>query len=95
MIFFFGILNFLVCLKDAFTSDDGKYINKDSQQDCKIIRVNENSVAFRRKIDTCDPLDLAMHVSSNKLKIVQIIKKKSPILGRNHVPTLGSWNRRF
>lgn len=58
----YGFFNIVT---DAYTSDDGKYVHKDYQQDCNIFKMDETSIAFKRKFDTCDPLDLRMHVSIN------------------------------
>lgn len=55
--------NFFNIVTDTYISADGKYVRKDYQQDCILIRVDDNSVAFKRKFDTCDALDLRMHVS--------------------------------
>lgn len=46
---------------DAYTSEDGSIIYFDEQQDCILLRMDDNSIAFKRKFDTCDPRDLAMH----------------------------------
>ncbi|CAD7091391.1 unnamed protein product [Hermetia illucens] len=53
--------NFFNIVTDTYISADGKYVRKDYQQDCILIRVDDNSVAFKRKFDTCDALDLRMH----------------------------------
>lgn len=48
-------------VKDAYTSEDGETIYFDKQQDCILLRMDDNSIAFKRKFDTCDPDDLPMH----------------------------------
>lgn len=48
-------------IMDAYTSEDGSVIYFDEQQDCTLLRLDDNSIAFKRKFDTCDPRDLAMH----------------------------------
>lgn len=48
--------------QDAYIGNDRK-IYKDLQQDCELLRIDERSVAFKRKFDTCDPQDFPMHVS--------------------------------
>lgn len=48
--------------KDAWSSDDGKEIIIDHQQDCvNIARSKEDGIAFRRKFDTCDMEDFPFH----------------------------------
>lgn len=44
------------------------------QQDCELLRIEENSVAFKRKIDTCDPQDFKMHVNMNKNLLFAMFK---------------------
>uniref|UniRef100_A0A336KLX3 CSON010608 protein n=1 Tax=Culicoides sonorensis TaxID=179676 RepID=A0A336KLX3_CULSO len=46
---------------DAYTSDDGDSIYFDDKQDCILLRMDDNSIAFKKKFDTCDPHDLIMH----------------------------------
>lgn len=46
---------------DAYSSEDGQTIYFDEQQDCQLMRMDDNSIAFKRKFDTCDPHDLVMH----------------------------------
>jgi dopamine beta-monooxygenase len=48
--------------KDARSSDDGREIIIDRQQDCiTIARSNKDEIAFRRKFDTCDENDFPFH----------------------------------
>lgn len=62
----------------------------DKQQDCNLLRMYDQSVAFKRKFDTCDSdEDIPMHVrklSFHILKVKNIFFLR--ILGRNHVYTL-------
>lgn len=46
--------------QDTYIGNDGK-IYKDYQQDCELLRIDDQSVAFKRKFDTCDPQDFHMH----------------------------------
>ncbi|CAO1392504.1 unnamed protein product [Diamesa serratosioi] len=47
---------------DAWSSEDGKEIIIDHQQDCvNIARSKEDGIAFRRKFDTCDTEDFPFH----------------------------------
>ncbi|XP_059613065.1 tyramine beta-hydroxylase [Phlebotomus argentipes] len=46
---------------DAYTSPDSRTIFKDASQDCELLRIDDNSVAFKRRFNTCDPQDLKMH----------------------------------
>ncbi|XP_037025941.1 tyramine beta-hydroxylase [Bradysia coprophila] len=45
---------------DAYVGDDGN-IYKDVQQDCHVLRMDDKSVAFKRKFSTCDPQDFDFH----------------------------------
>lgn len=48
--------------KDARSSDDGREIIIDRQQDCiTIARSSKDEIAFRRKFDTCDEHDFPFH----------------------------------
>lgn len=48
--------------KDARSSDDGREIIIDRQQDCiNIARTEKDEIAFRRKFDTCDENDFPFH----------------------------------
>lgn len=54
----------VLCLpfKDARSSDDGREIIIDLQQDCiNIARNGKDEIAFRRKFDTCDENDFPFH----------------------------------
>lgn len=42
--------------------DGEQRLHEDYQQDCELLRMDDKSVAFKRKFDTCDPQDLRMHV---------------------------------
>uniref|UniRef100_A0A1B0D5V1 Uncharacterized protein n=1 Tax=Phlebotomus papatasi TaxID=29031 RepID=A0A1B0D5V1_PHLPP len=46
---------------DTYISQDGGTIFKDVTQDCELLRIDDNSVAFKRRFNTCDPQDLKMH----------------------------------
>lgn len=46
---------------DGHVSDDGQTISFEEQQDCHLLRMDDNSIAFKRKFDTCDPYDMQMH----------------------------------
>lgn len=48
--------------QDTYIGADRK-IYRDLQQDCELLRIDDRSVAFKRKFDTCDPQDFNMHVS--------------------------------
>lgn len=45
---------------DTYIGADRK-IYRDLQQDCELLRIDDRSVAFKRKFDTCDPQDFNMH----------------------------------
>lgn len=45
---------------DTYIGADNQ-IYKDHQQDCVVLRMDDHSVAFKRKFDTCDPQDFSMH----------------------------------
>lgn len=47
-------------IQDTYIGRDGK-IYKDHQQDCELLRIDDESIAFKRKFDTCDPQDFHMH----------------------------------
>ncbi|XP_055389701.1 tyramine beta-hydroxylase [Condylostylus longicornis] len=59
--FFENHNGFFNVVTDAYTSKDGKFVHKDYQQDCELFKMDDNSLAFKKKFDTCDPLDLRMH----------------------------------
>lgn len=61
--FFENQNGFFNVVTDTYTSADGHYVHKDYQQDCVLFKMDEYSLAFKRKFDTCDPSDLRMHVS--------------------------------
>ncbi|XP_055615641.1 tyramine beta-hydroxylase [Toxorhynchites rutilus septentrionalis] len=46
---------------DAYTSRDFNRIYVDSIQNCDVMRMDDKSVAFRRKFETGDPQDVAIH----------------------------------
>ncbi|XP_052870102.1 tyramine beta-hydroxylase [Anopheles cruzii] len=46
---------------DGYTSRDFGRLYVDTLQHCEVMRVDESSVAFRRKFDTCDPQDVPFH----------------------------------
>ncbi|XP_055585811.1 tyramine beta-hydroxylase [Uranotaenia lowii] len=46
---------------DTYTSRDFNRIYLDTTQNCDVMRIDETSVAFRRKFDTCDPQDVEIH----------------------------------
>lgn len=56
------LLLFYPAHQDAYIGADHK-IYRDLQQDCELLRIDDRSVAFKRKFDTCDPQDFRMHVS--------------------------------
>ncbi|KAJ6638977.1 Tyramine beta-hydroxylase [Pseudolycoriella hygida] len=45
---------------DTYIGYDGN-VYKDVQQDCQILRMDDKSVAFKRKFSTCDPQDFDFH----------------------------------
>lgn len=56
------LITFTFRFKDARSSDDGREIIIDRQQDCiSISRSNKDEIAFRRKFDTCDDNDFPFH----------------------------------
>ncbi|XP_054744075.1 tyramine beta-hydroxylase [Anastrepha obliqua] len=59
--FFENQNGFFNIVTDTYTSPDGKFVQKDYQQDCELFKMDEYTLAFKRKFDTCDPLDLRMH----------------------------------
>lgn len=54
-----GVFNVVT---DTYTSPCGTRVHKDYKQDCEVFKMDETALAFKRKFDTCDPLDLRMHV---------------------------------
>ncbi|KAH8367012.1 hypothetical protein KR200_001524, partial [Drosophila serrata] len=61
--FFENQNGFFNAVTDTYTSPDGKWVRRDYQQDCEVFKMDEFTLAFKRKFDTCDPLDLRLHVS--------------------------------
>lgn len=61
--FFENQNGFFNVVTDTYTSPDGKFVHKDYQQDCVLFKMDEYTLAFKRKFDTCDPSDFRMHVS--------------------------------
>ncbi|XP_050074506.1 tyramine beta-hydroxylase [Anopheles maculipalpis] len=53
--------NLLKHAYDTYTSGDYKHLFIDTIQNCDTIYMDENSIAFRRKFDTCDPQDIVFH----------------------------------
>uniref|UniRef100_A0AAG5DPF1 DOMON domain-containing protein n=1 Tax=Anopheles atroparvus TaxID=41427 RepID=A0AAG5DPF1_ANOAO len=49
---------------DSYTSRDFGRLFVDTLQNCDVMRMNENSIAFRRKFDTCDPQDVPFHAGT-------------------------------
>uniref|UniRef100_A0A182RVP1 DOMON domain-containing protein n=1 Tax=Anopheles funestus TaxID=62324 RepID=A0A182RVP1_ANOFN len=49
---------------DTYTSRDNKHLFMDTLQNCDVIYMDDNSVAFRRKFDTCDPQDVVFHTGT-------------------------------
>ncbi|KFB41858.1 AGAP010485-PA-like protein [Anopheles sinensis] len=49
---------------DSYTSRNFSRLFVDTLQHCEVMRVDENSVAFRRKFDTCDPQDIPFHAGT-------------------------------
>uniref|UniRef100_A0A8D8CEN9 Tyramine beta-hydroxylase n=2 Tax=Culex pipiens TaxID=7175 RepID=A0A8D8CEN9_CULPI len=66
---------------DAYTSRDFNRMYVDSEQNCDVMRIDESSVAFRRKFDTCDPQDVAIH--GGTMYVVWMRGKKELDFGRN------------
>lgn len=64
---------------DTYISQDGGTIFKDVTQDCELLRIDDNSVAFKRRFNTCDPQDLKMHVSGLLQFFFSIFAPSSPI----------------
>ncbi|XP_035789242.1 tyramine beta-hydroxylase-like [Anopheles albimanus] len=46
---------------DTYTSRDFGRLYVDTLQHCEVMRIDDSSVAFRRKFDTCDPQDVPFH----------------------------------
>lgn len=69
---------------DAYTSDDGQTIFFDEQQDCKLMRMDDNSIAFKRKFDTCDPRDLVMHEGT--MYLLWARGQNKLLLDGSHIP---------
>ncbi|KAH8290022.1 hypothetical protein KR044_000465 [Drosophila immigrans] len=59
--FFENQNGFFNVVTDTYTSPDGRWVRKDYQQDCEVFKMDEFTLAFKRKFDTCDPLDLRLH----------------------------------
>ncbi|XP_002133496.2 tyramine beta-hydroxylase [Drosophila pseudoobscura] len=59
--FFENQNGFFNAVTDTYTSPDGRWVRKDYQQDCEVFKMDEFTLAFKRKFDTCDPLDLRLH----------------------------------
>ncbi|XP_037815839.1 tyramine beta-hydroxylase isoform X1 [Lucilia sericata] len=59
--FFENQNGFFNVVTDTYTSPDGKFVHKDYQQDCVLFKMDEYTLAFKRKFDTCDPSDFRMH----------------------------------
>ncbi|XP_017113449.1 tyramine beta-hydroxylase [Drosophila elegans] len=59
--FFENQNGFFNAVTDTYTSPDGRWVRRDYQQDCEVFKMDEFTLAFRRKFDTCDPLDLRLH----------------------------------
>ncbi|EDW75148.2 uncharacterized protein Dwil_GK19855, partial [Drosophila willistoni] len=59
--FFENQNGFFNVVTDTYTSPDGLWVRKDYQQDCEVFKMDEFTLAFKRKFDTCDPLDLRLH----------------------------------
>ncbi|KAH8298583.1 hypothetical protein KR018_001740 [Drosophila ironensis] len=59
--FFENQNGFFNAVTDTYTSPDGKWVRRDYQQDCEVFKMDEFTLAFKRKFDTCDPLDLRLH----------------------------------
>nr|CAA94391.2 tyramine-beta-hydroxylase [Drosophila melanogaster] len=59
--FFENQNGFFNAVTDTYTSPDGQWVRRDYQQDCEVFKMDEFTLAFRRKFDTCDPLDLRLH----------------------------------
>lgn len=66
--FFENQNGFFNVVTDTYTSPDGHWVRKDYQQDCEVFKMDEFTLAFKRKFDTCDPLDLRLHVSRGEEK---------------------------
>lgn len=64
--FFENQNGFFNVVTDTYTSPDGHWVRKDYQQDCEVFKMDEFTLAFKRKFDTCDPLDLRLHVSGEE-----------------------------
>lgn len=64
--FFENQNGFFNAVTDTYTSPDGGWVRRDYQQDCEVFKMDEFTLAFKRKFDTCDPLDLRLHVSGKK-----------------------------
>lgn len=47
-------------MQDTYIGRNGK-IYRDHQQDCELLRIDDESIAFKRKFDTCDAQDFHMH----------------------------------
>lgn len=59
--FFENQNGFFNVVTDTYTSSDGRFVHKDYQQDCELFKMDDATLAFKRKFDTCDPLDFRMH----------------------------------
>ncbi|XP_062538904.1 tyramine beta-hydroxylase [Armigeres subalbatus] len=74
---------------DTYTSRDFNRIYVDSEQNCEVMRIDENSVAFRRKFDSCDPQDVSIH--GGTMYVVWLRGKTELNFGKNWtvMPTVG------
>lgn len=71
--------------KDARSSDDGREIIIDRQQDCiTIARSSEDEIAFRRKFDTCDENDFPFHEGT---MFIYWMRGEEPLEFDNKFPT--------
>lgn len=76
--------------------DDGN-IYKDAQQDCQVLRMDDKSVAFKRKFSTCDPQDFDFHVTIEKFenKVVYGVNVFSAYVRLNSLQHHASTERNF
>lgn len=70
---------------DGYSSDDGETVYFDEKQDCKLMRMDDNSIAFKRKFDTCDPRDLIMHEGT--MYLLWARGQDELELDKSHIPT--------
>ena len=74
---------------DAYTNGDASKISVDESQDCVLMRMDENSIAFKRKFDTCDPQDLKMNEGTMYILWLRGVEDLEFVDGTTDMPDVG------